>query len=646
MRALICLLLTFSALAAVPAARAQITAADLPARPRGPGAPVGERSVWDPLAATAQGKALIAAAGRALDQPMPAFDGALYQEYFTTGNRSRFQNHNRQRWQRLNILVKGECLEGKGRFLGAISKTIESLCKDPSWCLPAHDHGAWIFKGNKPFVDLGVATNGADMATAIWLLGARLPPATVQLARENVGRRLTGPVLEQIRGEDPEFYRKRHWWAAVDYNWNAVCTAGSVSAILMLEESAEVRAMALRWADQNMQRFLGGFADDGYCSEGLGYWGYGFRSFTILAAIAGQQTNGKLSWLGDPRVPRIIQAALGQQLGAHAYPAFADATLDVEPDPTLVAYLARLGLCPAPAPAPTPAGFFAQSSGLLEPAVFALVVPAGGDAPAARPLPVRTWLPDGGVYVGRGCEAGDFAVAWKGGHNNEHHNHNDVGTTVVHAGGAVLLCDPGSMEYTSKTFSNERYSLPIMSSFGHAVPVVGGIYQAPGAAARARVLTTELTPAADRIRMDLSACYPVDGIQQLERTWTFSRAGSGTLTVDDQLAAAAPLAFETAWLTTGEWRKLADDTFLAVGAKQAAVALRIRASAAFTTEVLRIASPNRPEVRRLAIRLRHPQAAATITTTIIPATQAQLAAAKPLAAADAPAKVPGGKAAN
>ncbi len=43
-----------------------------------------------------------------------------------------------------------------------------------------------------------------------------------------------------------------------------------------------------------------------------------------------------------------------------------------------------------------------------------------------------------------------LAVALKGGHNAEHHNHNDVGSFVVALGKSTPLADPGGEVYTSE----------------------------------------------------------------------------------------------------------------------------------------------------------------------------------------------------
>jgi hypothetical protein len=98
------------------------------------------------------------------------------------------------------------------------------------------------------------------------LVGGQLPAETRDRMRAEVRRRVIEPVLDHANGKDPEFFKTRHWWATADHNWNAVCTAGGVGAVLALVESPAERASAVAWAEVNLKRFLGGFAGDGYCS--------------------------------------------------------------------------------------------------------------------------------------------------------------------------------------------------------------------------------------------------------------------------------------------------------------------------------------------------------------------------------------------
>ena len=98
----------------------------------------------------------------------------------------------------------------------------------------------------------------------------------------------------------------------------------------------------------------------------------------------------------------------------------------------------------------------------------------GGDAPR------DFWLPDLQLRV---VERGGMILCAKGGHNGESHNHNDVGSFILHVDGEPEIMDVGNMVYTSKTFVDEtRYTLFNTRSMNHNLPMIGGYEQRAGRA--------------------------------------------------------------------------------------------------------------------------------------------------------------------
>jgi hypothetical protein len=183
----------------------------------------------------------------------------------------------------------------------------------------------------------------------------------------------------------------------------------------------------------------------------------------------------------------------------------------------------------------------------------------------AAPAPaLRDWFSDAGILICRpasGTKNG-LGVALKGGHNAEHHNHNDVGSFVVAVGGKTPLLDPGGEVYTARTFSNQRYTSGVLNSLGHPVPRVAGKLQKTGHSAAAGVLDTRFTDATDTLVLDIRAAYGVEELASLKRTFVYSREGSGSLTVVDEVGFTSPQTFDTALITFSKWEKVADDRLL------------------------------------------------------------------------------------
>ena len=619
-------------------------AESLPELPQGIGRPAADRTWWEPLKNTQEGAAVIRLAEKAQAAPMPAFDPERYLDFTTNGDRSRYQALHTQRWRRFTQLVIGECLEDKGRFVPAIVETVASLCSDPSWILPAHDAGAEVFKGASPYADLAVAANGHQMALAAWLLDGKLPASTSALMLENVRKRLTGPVLRTIDGTAPPNVRYGHWWAKCDHNWNAVCTAGALGAILATEPSREVRAKAIDWAAANMERFLSGFGADGYCSEGLGYWNYGFSHFVVLAELLRVQTGGRVDLYNSDAVRRIAAAPSALEIADGVYPAFADCRLDSKPDAQLLDMIRwRLDAQPF---AGSPAAPLAASVPLYQ-TLTALEMrrEAGGAAgkkPPAEPG-LRSWFVPSGVFIARSSDAGGMAAAWKGGHNGEHHNHNDVGSTVIVWKGRPVIVDPGAMVYRAETFSKDRYRLPIMGSYGHSVPVVNGFLQSAGAACRGKIIRKQSGAARDSVAIDFASAYPQSGVRMLEREWIYQRDAGGGLEITDRFGFDQASTFGTALVTLGDWHLVERQerrTIFAADAGDGAVLLvEVTFSAPGTWEVTEIHNPEKPTARRLGLSLAGKAREGSISMRIRPAPDGVPASAEKLPASAAPDKL-------
>nr|WP_248278163.1 heparinase II/III family protein [Paenibacillus sp. SZ31] len=123
------------------------------------------------------------------------------------------------------------------------------------------------------------------------------------------------------------------------------------------------------------------------------------------------------------------------------------------------------------------------------------------------------------------------AISIKGGHNDEPHNHNDLGQFIIHCGGENILCDPGAGLYTQAYFAPGRERLFHISSSGHSVPLIEGQEQSSGRQAQAHVLEAKLAEGGGELdtTLDLTSAY--SGAASLARYtrqfhWRMSPDGS------------------------------------------------------------------------------------------------------------------------
>jgi hypothetical protein len=596
-------------------ARIQSIAAMLPEQPAGLGRPISDRAAWDRLGADPAMKAIVANAEEHLKQPLPEQPDDLYLEYSRNGNRSRFQAVAFDRRWRLAPLVVAECIENKGRFIPAIERLVDAVAAERTWVLPAHDGALKNFKGETIDIDLFSSAVGWHLATANHLLGDKLSPAARQKIRENVARRILDPYRDMVTGK-----RAKNGWLSTTNNWNAVCLAGVTGAALAQAESREDRALFAVAAEKYSKNFLAGFTPDGYCSEGLGYWNYGFGHYVVLSETIRRATGGKVDLMARPeaRAPAAFPPRI-RIIGGVA-PAFADCSVTAKPAPAIMYCLnRRFGLGLDEYRKPDPEVSFKSLSEMM---IFAfsdsevLAPPAA----AAKGPALRDWFEQAGILIGRPAAGSKCAmgVALKGGHNAEHHNHNDVGSYVVVVKDTPVLLDPGAEVYTARTFSARRYESKLLNSFGHAVPVVAGQLQRTGRDAQAKVLRADFTDKADTLVLDIRSAYNVPDLKALERTFVYSREGAGSLTVTDRVEFTKPQTFATALVTKGTWKKL-DAKSLVVTDEGRAVRVDIDAGEnEFTVEAEEIHEETSIKPLRLGINLAKPVAAATVTVKITP----------------------------
>jgi hypothetical protein len=131
-----------------------------------------------------------------------------------------------------------------------------------------------------------------------------------------------------------------------------------------------------------------------------------------------------------------------------------------------------------------------------------------------------------------------LVLAAKGGHNDEPHNHNDIGSFIVHWRGESLIADLGAGRYVRDYFHDEqRYTFLQTRSRGHSVPLVNECEQQAGASFRATDIRHIVQTTSDTIEMHLSQAYPASAdLSCLRRRITLYRSGEhGYVELSDQV---------------------------------------------------------------------------------------------------------------
>lgn len=424
-------------------------------------------------------------------QPLPEL---LEEEFFLfkeTGNRLIYEEKYFGRRKFLTVFGILAEFEGSAEDIDKLGEIILEICKERFWALPAHINFETLDENT---IDLFAAETAGSLAEIIYLLKDRLPKKVIDLASQEIVRR----VLLPFCNSKPIYA----WWEINTSNWAAVC-AGSVgmAAIYMdWMKAEETFRLPKDWKKDSINRvckalqcYLDGIEEDGACIEGLGYFTYGMMYYAAFAELLEQEKkrNPNCVWENIMYRPKCDKAAAFQQkcyFGKGVSVSFSDGSDKETFLPGLAAYMQY---CYKEVEAPD----YINARDLEGDSCYRWIAnernirwlrqygnqKEGNDVPKERKkkeeitydfFPYAQWM------IVKDKDGNGYAA--KGGHNSEHHNHNDVGHFLCVYRGEMLLADLGAGEYTREYFGKGRYEILCNRSLGHSVPLINGNEQKNG----------------------------------------------------------------------------------------------------------------------------------------------------------------------
>ena len=506
-----------------------------------PAPPAGDRSHWE----SADAPTLAAVAARAeadLAVPWPAPLASHYARYFRDGNRTAYEDRVRERQRRLSRAALTAAWTGDVAWLDETVDGVLLLCEQSSWSWAAHDdtftvHGSVTPTVTDPYLDLGAGEVVGQLAWVDALLGEALDDRAPGV-RARVRHEARTRVLEP-------FVRRRDWhWLGLDgdvHNWNPWIHGNVLAATLGLVEDPDEAATLVGLVVDGLDRFVASVPPDGAIDEGYSYWWNGAGRALEALELLSAATGGVLDATGVPAVRETARFPHRMQVAGPWYVNVADGPARPPADqPWHV--LHRWGLlvddpavtAHADSHRRTGAPVVTEDAGLGR-ALLGLSTPGWvAAAPVDPPLPRETWLPSVQLLVARETagSAEGLTLAVKGGHNGEHHNHNDVGSVSVALDGVPVVVDAGQPTYTAQTFGPDRYEIWTMQSGWHTVPVVAGAGQAAGRDRSAADVHVETSADRSSLSLDLSGAYPGTPPGTWRRTATLDRARSEVSVLD------------------------------------------------------------------------------------------------------------------
>jgi hypothetical protein len=497
--------------------------------------PYADREQWGALPPAVRA-AYVTAGERLLRCSWPELNATGFLEYVRTGDRNRFQTTMFSRRQQLAALVIAECVEGKGRFRDDIINGIWAICEESYWGVPAHvgaqRAGSGLPDVEEPTVDLFAAETSSLLAWTSYLLRDSLDAVSPLISR-----RIVHETADRII--TPNLARNDFWWMGLTpkkvNNWTPWICSNWLATVLVLEKDPDIRVRSVYKILQCLDRFLDTYEDDGGCDEGPSYWGRAGGALFDCLELLHSATGGRVDVYAHPRIKAIGTYIARAHIAGPWFVNFADAAARLQTDaPTIFRYGKAIG-------DQTMIAFGAKTAhdqhlgegilpgqfgvlGRVLPGLFVLTELLR--AAPADACERDVWFPGIQVMTARavGGSTEGFFVAAQGGHNDESHNHNDVGNFITYLDGEPLIIDVGVETYTAKTFSGQRYTIWTMQSAYHNVPLVNGVMQKNGREFAAQKVEYTARDDSASLAMDIGGAYPPEaGVRSWKRTVTLNR---------------------------------------------------------------------------------------------------------------------------
>jgi hypothetical protein len=484
---------------------------------------ITDRKAWEIWQNDPFGQQLLKDARELVRQPCPELNDTAFNACLDDNSVTEINKLLPAVRTRNTTFLLAEAIFDQGEFLKVIESDARSLGKLGTWIHPGNDLDRKNLRRETHDNDLGSCHHAVNFAHFHYVLGPRLSEDFLSYLSTEVNRRLFDPFRARI-----EAGRDIDWWLIVKHNWNSVCLSCYAHAAVAMLPKVEDRAWWLAFAEANLYNFTDGFADDGLCTEGVSYWGYGVSHYFSLAEIIRQATGNVIDLLDNPKARRIARFPDRAEIQPGRYPAFCDCTLDAKPMEWARMWLDnRIGSEADDLTEPAPADFdpFADMKTQMLDGIFMWMFRTRAPRQALRRRPataLRDFFAPSHFLICRSSPTSKrkFTATFLGGNNGVNHNHNDLGTFTVLLDGKDMIYDPGLEVYSMRTFSKQRYESQLLNSYGHPVPRIAGKLQATGPTHQAPTLLTEFSNDTDRMVLDLRGGYDCPTLRKLEREFS------------------------------------------------------------------------------------------------------------------------------
>ena len=485
---------------------------------------VSDRRFWEGFAEGGY----VARAESFIDYNWPITPASEIMEFVRSGSR-RSEQPGAERRDRLLTFALAELVENKGRFLPQIVNGLLAICEETSWACCAHweDEIPHNFHDvRKPYIDLRAGETAEKLALIITLLREPLEEYCPEII-DRVKYEL------EIRIKETYLTHTNYWWMGygerVPNNWNPWIISNVMTVFLLFEEDKQRLHRALEKMFVELQNYYDGMPDDGGCDEGPTYWDRAGASLFECVYLIKQASGGEIDLFDDEKFAKIGAYPKTVHVDKDYFVSIADAHYVGLAGIMIMnfAYASEtkqkdlMNFCAAVYQQRT-VDVNPYRSGNMRRLFYHLeFFDKLKNYEVTMPMHEKLeFLPELQLA---GLRQNDLLIFAKGGHNDESHNHNDVGSFCFHEREIPVLADLGIGVYTRFTFSDQRYEMvEEVKAKNHTIPAFDGVTQQYDRNYRAD--SFEATE--DEIKISFASAYPKEaGLVSLERRLSFIENG-------------------------------------------------------------------------------------------------------------------------
>lgn len=506
---------------------------------------VSDRAYWEGVSDKMK-NTYILEAGKYLDFVFPPLTATEFLEYNRTGNRTGYQQIYSERRIALNLAIMAELFENKGRFIDLMIDIMWLLCEQTTWIIPAHNaingYMLPLSDYDRPVIDLMAADVSASISLALYFFKDKFDAVSPQIYRR-AKHEITERILKPYR------YHTDYWWMGFMYiegeqlnNWNPWINSNVLISLLLIEDDKHIKYYTLHKIAESLDKYINDYPEDGGCDEGPIYWGRAGASLFECLEIFYDYTTGNVNIFNESKIKNMCKFIYRAHINNMYFVNFADASPETISTPAIIY---RFGKHTKDKASMAFASYlykfkyefdkqfnrFCVLRPLNETKVINELISYKGEYTPT----ISVYLDNIQVaYLREHSGFHGLYLAVKGGHNNENHNHNDIGNFIVYASGKPFIIDVGSMTYTRKTFSASRYELWNICSLWHNVPFINGRQQRNGKKFKAVNTSFSEKDGIGFFSTELQDAYPKESeIVKWKRTFVFERVDKKIVITDE-----------------------------------------------------------------------------------------------------------------